>query len=238
MHVLWALLLAAQSPVSQAALPSPAPDPAPLLIQRDSTVLRVLALNDFHGALEARSWPGSGGEGVGGAAALKPWLDSLARACGCTTVRLDGGDEMQGTLLSNFTFGLPAIAAMNAFGIDAAAIGNHEFDWSVDTLRARMAGAKYRFLAANITDSSGAARPEWAEPWTLIERGGLQIAVIWLALRATPTNTAPRNVRGVAFGDGAAAVRRGLPRARAAAGFVVVLGHAGACCGGGPGPDA
>src|SRR5256886_7679812 len=54
----------------------------------------------------------------------------------------------------NFNFGRPAIAALNAFGIDAAAIGNHEFDWTVDTLRARMAEAHYRFLAANITDRS------------------------------------------------------------------------------------
>src|SRR5205809_1709400 len=244
MRVLLALLIAAQHPVVPA--PSPASDTAhdvvvapapPPVSEPDSTVLRVLAINDFHGALEARAWPWSNGKLVGGAAALKPWLDSLARACGCTTVRLDGGDEMQGTLLSNFSFGLPAVAAMNAFGIDAAAIGNHEFDWSVDTLRARMAGAKYRFLAANITDSSGTARPEWAEPWTLIERGGLKIAVIGLALRATPTNTAPRNVRGLAFGEGTAAVRRVLPRARAAADFVIVLAHEGAFCDGPPGPD-
>src|SRR2546428_822222 len=237
MHVLWALLLAAQNPVSQAPLPSPAPDTAHLIIQRDSTVLRVLALNDFHGALEARSWPWSNGRAVGGAAALKPWLDSLARACGCTTIRLDGGDEMQGTLLSNFGFGSPAITAMNAFGIDAAAIGNHEFDWSVDTLRARMAGARYRFLAANISDTTGTARPGWAEPWTLISRGGLKIAVIGLALKATPTNTTPRNVQGLAFGDGAAAVRRVLPQARAAADFVIVVAHEGAFCDGPPATD-
>src|SRR5437660_1038754 len=228
----WSILPPAREAVRLAFAPA-----APPVNQRDSTVLRVLAINDFHGALEARSWPWSGGKPVGGAAALKPWLDSLARACGCTTVRLDAGDEMQGTLLSNFSFGLPAIAALNAFGIDAAAIGNHEFDWSVDTLRARMAGAKYRFLAANITDSSGTARPEWAEPWTLIQRGGLKIAVIGLALRATPTNTAPRNVRGLAFGEGAAAVRRVLSRARAAADFVIGLAHEGAFCDGAPGPD-
>src|SRR6266545_36564 len=173
---------------------------------QDSTVLRVLAINDFHGALEARPWPWSGGRLVGGAAVLKPWLDSLARACRCTAVRLD------------------------AVGIDAAAIGNHEFDWSVDTLRARMAGARYRFLAANITDSAGTARSDWAEPWTVIERGGLRIAVIGLALRATPMNTAPRNVRGLAFGDGAAAVRRVLPGARSAADFVIVVAHEGAFC--------
>jgi len=237
MRVLLALLIAAQHPVVPA--PSPASDTAhdvvvapapPPVSEPDSTVLRVLAINDFHGALEARAWPWSNGKLVGGAAALKPWLDSLARACGCTIVRLDGGDEMQGTLLSNFSFGLPAIAAMNAFGIDGAAIGNHEFDWSVDTLRARMAGAKYRFLAANITDSSSAARPEWAEPWTLIQRGRLKVAVIGLALRATPTNTASWNVRGLVFGEGAAAVRRVLPRARAAADFVIVLAHEGAFC--------
>ncbi len=197
---------------------------------QDSTVLRVLAINDFHGALEARPWPWSGGRLVGGAAVLKPWLDSLARACRCTAVRLDAGDEMQGTLLSNFFYGRPAIAALNAFGIDAAAIGNHEFDWSVDTLRARMAGARYRFLAANITDSAGTARSDWAEPWTVIERGRLKIAVIGLALRATPMNTAPRNVRGLAFGDGAAAVRRVLPGARSAADFVIVVAHEGAFC--------
>jgi len=237
MHVLWALLVAAQTSVSRAPLPSPAPDTAHFVSRQDSTVLRVLALNDFHGALEARSWPWSHGRAVGGAAALKPWLDSLARACGCTTIRLDAGDEMQGTLLSNFGFGLPAITAMNAFGIDAAAIGNHEFDWSVDTLRARMAGARYRFLAANISDTTGTARPGWAEPWTLISRGGLKIAVIGLALKATPTNTTPLNVQGLAFGDGAAAVRRVLPQARAAADFVIVVAHEGAFCDGPPATD-
>src|SRR3989475_276774 len=93
-----------------------------------------------------------------------------------------------------------------------------------------MAEAHYRFLAANITDTTGRARPDWAEPWTLLERGGQKIAVIGLALRATPTNTAPRNVTGLAFGDGAAAVKRVLPQARAAASFVIVVAHEGAFC--------
>ena len=64
--------------------------------------------------------------------------------------------------------GRGTIDAMNQLGIDAAAIGNHEFDWSIDTLRARMAEAKYPFLSANITSADGAARPEWA---TRRERG-------------------------------------------------------------------
>ena len=221
MHLLIALLVARPSLFAFPTFQNP-----------DSTLLRVLAINDFHGALEPQVWPWSGGRPVGGAAALKPWLDSLARMCGCTTLRLDAGDEMQGTLVSNYSFGRPAIAALNLFGIDAAAIGNHDFDWSVDTLRARMAGARYRLLAANITDSAGTARPDWAESWTLIERGGTRVAVIGVALPETPLNTASRNVRGLAFGDGAAAVRRVLPRARAAAEYVIVVAHEGAFCDG------
>src|SRR5205814_1837569 len=89
----------------------------------------------------------------------------------------------------------------------AAAIGNHEFDWTVDTLRARMADAHYHFLAANITDTAGTTRPAWAEPFSVIQRGGVRVAAIGLALPATPQTTSPRNVRGLAFGDGARAVR-------------------------------
>ena len=205
--------------------PPTAPEPRP-----DSTMLRVLAINDFHGALEPQVWPWSGGRQVGGVAALKPWLDSLARVCFCTSVRLDAGDEMQGTPVSNFNYGRPAIAALNALGMDASAIGNHEFDWSVDTLRARMAEAHYRFLAANITDSTGLTRPDWAVPFTVIERNRARIAVIGLSLPSTPETTAPRNVRGLAFRDPVAAVRRVLPQARAAGDYVIVLAHIGAFC--------
>jgi len=224
----WSIVPAdAQAVLRQAFAPG-----APTASRPDSTLLRVLAINDFHGALEPQVWPWSGGRPVGGAAALKPWLDSLARACFCTSIRLDAGDQMQGTPVSNFNFGRPVIAALNALGIDAAAIGNHEFDWGVDTLRARMAEARYRFVAANITDSMGTARPAWAEPFAVVERDGVRVAVIGLALRATPETTAPRNVRGLAFGDGVAAVRRVLPLARAAASYVIIAAHVGAFCDG------
>lgn len=233
MHCLSGLLLATHAsffplPSSQTPDSARPARPAP-------PALRVLAINDFHGALEPQVWPWSAGRPVGGVAALKPWFDSLARACACPTIRLDGGDEMQGTPVSNFNFGRPAIAALNALGIDAAAIGNHEFDWSVDTLRARMAEAHQRFVAANITDSGSSARPAWARPFAMIERGGVRVAVIGLALPATPETTFPRNVRGLAFGDPVAAVRRVLPEARAAGDYVIVVAHIGAFCDGGGG---
>src|SRR6266576_7245493 len=134
----WAIIPDSARAAARAAF---APAAAPIS-SRDSTLLRVLTTSDLHGQLEPRVWEWSQNRPVGGVAALKPWLDSLAHACGCASMRLDAGDEMQGTALSNATFGRGTIDAMNALGIDAAAIGNHEFDWSVDTLRSRMRDAK------------------------------------------------------------------------------------------------
>ena len=222
----WAIIPDAARAAARAAF---APAAAPVST-RDSTLLRVLTTSDLHGQLEPRVWDWSQGRPVGGVAALKPWLDSLARVCGCTSLRLDAGDEMQGTALSNATFGRGTIDAMNALGIDAAAIGNHEFDWSLDTLRARMSEAKYPFLSANITNAAGTARPDWATPWKLVTKNGVKIAVIGLTTTETPTSTASRNIQGLAFGDGAQAIKRYLPEARAAADFVVVVAHVGALC--------
>jgi len=227
LHPSWAIMPDGARAAARAAF---GPAPAAAAVVRDSTLLRVLATSDLHGQLEARVWDWSQGRPVGGVAALKPWLDSLDNACHCASVRLDAGDEMQGTALSNATYGRGTVDAMNRLDIDAAAIGNHEFDWSIDTLRARMREAKYPFLSANITNGAGTARPDWATPWKLVTKSGVKIAVIGVTTTETPTSTASRNIQGLAFGDGAQAIKRYLPEARAAADFVIVLAHAGASC--------
>src|SRR5688572_14503022 len=67
--------------------------------------VRVLATHDFHGALRPVTYSWSEGRPVGGAVAIKAVMDRLEADCLCPTVRLDGGDQMQGTLESNLTMG-------------------------------------------------------------------------------------------------------------------------------------
>src|SRR2546425_995440 len=86
MHWLLALLLAGAAP-----FPVPPSRVSDTVRTQDGILLRVLAINDLHGALERQTWPWSGGRAVGGAPALKAWFDTLSRACHCTTLRLDGG---------------------------------------------------------------------------------------------------------------------------------------------------
>jgi len=113
---------------------------------------------------------------VGGVAALKPWLDSLARACGCTSVRLDAGDEMQGTLLSNATFGRGTIDALTR---SASMRRRSAITSRLVTRHAagRMSEAKYP-LSRRTSRTRRARRAGVATPWKLVTKNNVRIAVI------------------------------------------------------------
>jgi len=201
-------------------------------IPADTTaiVLRVLTTNDVHGAMDARVASWSNGRPVGGMAYIAGMMNRLAAECACTAIRLDGGDIMQGSAASNLTFGRAMVDAFNAMHVDAAAIGNHEFDWTIDTLTARMHDARFPWLSANIRETATRRRPSWATPMTMLEAGAKRIAVIGYTATNTPTSTNPNNVRRLGFA-GASALDSAIAAARVQRpDFVIVVAHEGAFC--------
>jgi 2',3'-cyclic-nucleotide 2'-phosphodiesterase/3'-nucleotidase len=81
----------------------------------------------------------------------------------CATLTLDAGDTIQGTPLAYYYARIEAItgaeapihpmaAAMNAIGYDAAALGNHEFNYGLDTLRSFQSQLRHPLLGANALD--------------------------------------------------------------------------------------
>lgn len=193
--------------------------------------LRIIGSNDFHGAFEARA------DGNGVARGGAPWFAgaiAAARAeCApptCVSLWLDGGDEFQGTPASNLTFGASVVDLFSRLGLAASALGNHEFDWGLDTLRARMRQAPYAILGANVRDAQGRDVP-WIRSDTLIELQGVRVGVIGIATVETPRVTRASNVASLRFVDPAPVVDT---RARAlrtrGADVVVVIAHAGAFC--------
>ncbi|HVZ48251.1 MAG TPA: 5'-nucleotidase C-terminal domain-containing protein, partial [Gemmatimonadaceae bacterium] len=212
---------------ASAVAPAIAPAGAP------ATVLRIISTNDFHGALEAH--PDGNAGNRGGAAQFATVIRRLQQECTgtCASVLVDGGDEFQGTPASNLAFGRPVLAVFNALGFAAAAIGNHDFDWGEDTLRARMREARYGMFAANITDAAGRAVP-WIRPDTIVERGGIRVGIIGLATIATPATTKAANVADLRFHRAASIVTARAKDLRArGADVVIVVAHAGASCGNG-----
>jgi 2',3'-cyclic-nucleotide 2'-phosphodiesterase (5'-nucleotidase family) len=188
--------------------------------------LTLLEITDFHGSLIQSQRDRATNRPIGGAAALAAWVARERAKNPTRTILLDGGDWMQGTPISNLNFGRPVIGLMNRLGTDASATGNHEFDWSVDTLYARMREARFQPLGANWVMKDGGRRAPDVAPWTILERDGMRIGVIGLLTDGTATVTLPQNVKAYTFPEGGPIARALADSVRAAgADMFVVVGH-------------
>lgn len=232
---------ASPSPVASTALVAPAVGAAPATSPRrpGERQLRVISINDFHGALEAR--PDSRGVRLGGAAAVATAVARAASECrpDCEVILLDGGDEFQGTPASNLAYGRPVVELFNALGVAGAALGNHEFDWGLDSLRARIRDAHYFIMGANVKNADG-SDVAWVPDDTIVRRGPFTIGVIGIATVETPRVTKASNVATLRFVDPAPEVesRSRALRARGA-NLVIVVAHEGGFCNNRPaGADA
>lgn len=203
-------------------------DPAP---RTAGGVLRIISTNDFHGSLEARA--DDRGIRRGGAAHLATAIRNAERECAaqaCEVLLLDGGDEFQGTPASNLAFGRPVVDVFNAVGYAAAALGNHEFDWGQDTLRARMRQARYAILGANARFEDGRDVP-WIPNDTIVTRGPYRIGIVGIATTETKRTTGAQNTMGLRF-DSPAPIVDSIARSLRSRGVdaVVVVAHAGGRC--------
>ncbi len=184
--------------------------------------LVVIHTNDTHGHDVAKE-----GETVGtaGVAALKKEFE----AAGATVLLLSAGDFSQGTTLVSLDKGASAIDFMNAAGYDAASLGNHEFDYKMDALKANVAKAEFPILAANIVDAE-TKEPVFGDNTTFDTAIG-KVGVFGLDTPETMTKAHPDNVKGLNFyqGDELVACAQAQVDELKASGceFIIGLGHLG-----------
>jgi len=116
-------------------------------------------------------------------------------------------------------------------GYAASALGNHEFDWGTDSLRARMRQAKFGIFGANVRYTDG-RDVKWIPNDTIVRRGATRIGIIGVSTVTTPTTTRAANVVGLRFDDPAPIVDSiGTALRKRGANYVLVIAHAGANCG-------
>jgi 2',3'-cyclic-nucleotide 2'-phosphodiesterase/3'-nucleotidase len=170
--------------------------------RRGPVSLSILSTGDFHGALdESTNKDQESGRILGGGAVLASTVRQERQRNPDGTLLLDAGDIVQGSAVSNLTKGRASVDFFNTLGVDAAALGNHEFDWGVGNLGERMKEARFPFLAANIVEKATGKAPEWAKPYAIVERQGVRIALIGLATKTTAAETIPKNVEAYEFQD-------------------------------------
>lgn len=228
---------ALHQPRSPATRPTPTPAaapgaPSPRAGAAHPTTLRIISINDFHGALEPRPEGNQGNRG--GAAHVAQAIRSAQKECGdsCVTVLIDGGDMFQGTAASNLAFGRPVVQFHNTLGFAAGALGNHEFDWGQDSLRARLKELRHAVLGANVTYADGRPVP-WIRADTIVVRNGVRVGIVGVASVATPRTTMASNVADLRFAPPAPVIDERVRSLRKrGATVVIVAAHDGAFCSG------
>ncbi|WP_407332468.1 bifunctional UDP-sugar hydrolase/5'-nucleotidase UshA [Enterovibrio sp. 27052020O] len=165
--------------------------------QPDTTYnVTILHTNDNHG----RFWHNRHGEY--GMAARKTLIDKLraeAEAQGSSVLLLSGGDINTGVPESDLLDAEPDFKGMTMIGYDAMALGNHEFDNSLDVLEKQMQWADFPMLSANIYDKATGERKYQA--FEIFEKNGLRIAVIGLTTEDTAKIGNPEFIGELEFRD-------------------------------------
>ncbi len=189
--------------------------------QKDKTYrLTILHTNDHHG----RFW--QNGDGEYGMAARKTLIDQIRKevaASGGYSLLLDGGDVNTGVPESDLQDAVPDFKGMNMLGYDAMAVGNHEFDKPLTTLRMQRELVKFPMLAANIYDSGN----RMFEPYKVFNFDGLRIGVMGLTTEDTKKMVSPDNVRTIEFRSVVAEARKVVPELRTKSDVVIAATHMG-----------
>jgi 5'-nucleotidase len=219
-------------------------DTTPSVDRRPALTISVVGTSDLHGGVLPE-------EGRGGLALLDGYLRNLRAARqsdGGGVLLLDAGDLFQGTLESNLNEGQVVVAAYNALGYAAAAVGNHEFDYGPigeaatpvtpqddprGALKARAAEALFPFLAANIIDQSTGRPVNWpnVRPSAIVVVAGVRVGVVGLTTLRTLSATMAANTVGLTIAPLATALATEATRLRTAgATIVIAAAHAGGRC--------
>ena len=88
----------------------------------------------------------------------------------------DSGDFCQGSAYYTMFKGDVEIGLMNQMGIDASTIGNHEFDFGIETMANVFRQANFPILCSNY-DFTGTPVEGLTKPWIIIKRNGVKIGV-------------------------------------------------------------
>ncbi len=187
----------------------------------------VLFFNDLHGHLmpfEIKSEKGR--EDVGGIARMAAVIRDIRAENSHKNIRtlvLVAGDILQGTPMSTVFRGEPDVECLNAMGVDAVTVGNHEFDFGLENFLKLQGRAAFPFLSANIVEKES-GRPLCRSFLTIPLKDELAVTVIGVTTDELLTTTLADNVAKLGVIDSVSSVRQVHDGVRSR-GPVLLLSH-------------
>ncbi len=186
------------------------------LLRAQELKLQVLGTTDLHGHVLAKDTFSLQPDNQGWAKLAT--LIRRQKAENPNTLLIDSGDTIQGEPINYVRTRLrpdlpePSIAIMNELGYSAMALGNHDFNWGTEVLRAVEKQAKFPFLSANTMQTKGGKAA--FTPWTKVNVGGVSVAIIGFTTPWIPKWEEPENYAGLVFQDIVEAAKTLVPRLR------------------------
>ena len=204
---------------------------------RADFTLNILHFNDFHSRYDSINKYDSNcdaeadaaGECFGGMGRLKAAIDmrrSALEDAGENVVLLDAGDDFQGSLYYTTYHSDVVNEFNNQLGIDAMAVGNHEFDNGPEELAKFLDGATYPIISGNTVVSAEPLLAGKLPGILILEVAGEKIGVVSALAEDTIDTSSPGdNVRFANIEDNLIGAVQGLE----AAGInkIIALTHAG-----------
>ncbi len=136
----------------------------------------VLATNDTHSRIEALPSTDKYNPGMGGVGARAAFIDEV-RMQNANVLLFDAGDFVQGTPYFNLFHGRVEAKAMDLMRYDAATLGNHEFDYGLDTLKMIIEKLDFPIVNCNY-DFSNTILKDKIKPYIILKKNGLRIGVL------------------------------------------------------------
>ena len=156
--------------------------PPPILLTTGSPIsLRILATTDLHMNLTGHEYFRNTTDPEAGLDRLGAMIEAARADCE-NCLLFDNGDILQGSPMADLVAARhdgararphPAIAAMNNLGYDAAAPGNHDFNYGADFLQHVVGEARFPVVAANVWRRSRGDPDQlnpFLQPHTILER--------------------------------------------------------------------
>jgi 5'-nucleotidase len=109
---------------------------------------------------------------------------------------LHGGDFSIGDLFYNKYFGVAELQILNSIGLDAAAVGNHEFDLTPATLLQALQASYtpangFPFLSANLNLDAVPDLKAYIQPYTIKQVGNIKVGLFGLLTPETNLTSLP-----------------------------------------------
>jgi 2',3'-cyclic-nucleotide 2'-phosphodiesterase / 3'-nucleotidase / 5'-nucleotidase len=177
----------------------------------------ILHTNDFHGRLTQSPY-------------IAGKVNEIRTDLGADNVLLlDAGDVyFAAPAVSQLLEGESAIDIYNLMGYQAAAYGNHEFDLGQEIMIERTTQSDFPWLGANIiVEGTEWDHPDWADPYVLLEVGGITVGVIGLGSEETPDITIVGATEGIYFKSPTETILHYYDEILGLADALVVLAHQG-----------